>query len=1183
MAGAEELNIRDYLLRRLSEPEEQQVELRLLNDPDFAEEYDIVEREIIDDYISGKFSSEDRRMIEEHYFNSDERRAKLKFALALKRRKSELAISQKTARRSYKPYLAIAASLLLVVGGFVVWRTLTANKEVDKGLAALQSAFRQERPFESRISRLDYAPYVVTRGPGEHKVDQNELDRAELTLLQALKDRPTPAAHHALGKVFLAKKDFDKAIAEFETAATNHPKNPLLFSDLGAAWLEKGKVDRDVSPPGRALEDFAHSLQRLQQALQLNPDLLEALFNRGLVHQYMMLPAQAENDWLEYLKKDSTSGWAEEARHNLENSQRQNSSSKTKEELLRSYLDAYERRDEDAAWEVIRHSRDSFTAGKLIRDQLLDAYLQSASSNPPDAMVKFDAFQFQARVELKKTGDAYTTTLARFYEALPPKKSRTLVQARDLIKQGQAAYAHGQPRSGIDLFTRAKTLFMERGDLAEADFAEFSTGICYMNAFDTSRSVAIFEKLASSFERQKYKWLFMRALHLLSGATYNLAQYSKAIDYNRRSLALAEEMGDTIGTFNALTTLIEQYRYIGNFEQALGCVQRNLSLIYSCALNEIQVAQYYGVVAAAFSSSNLHSAAADYQNEALKRALTTGQIQTISRAYANLSSIYDKIGDYSQALSNARLAYDTAKSESDDRLRTWMIAYSSLQIGNIFRKAGDLKDAIASYNECLDLNQNLENYYGLYEAHKNRFSCYIASGNDDAARQELKTTLGLAEKYRAEILEEDNRNHFFDLEQNVYDLAIDFQYSRAGDPEKAFDFSEASRARSLLDLVNSKGSVPANQAAADVTFTSLSQPLKRQEIQARIPASGQIVQYAVLSDKLLIWLISKTRFLTLESKISQDDLTEKVFAFVNAISDRTAPATASDQGKELWELVLKPVEPYLLKEDPVYLVPDKVLNYLPFAALINPNSNEFLVQEYLTVTTPSSSLLVIASEAAKRKQKSRSERLLSVGNPSFDRAEFPGLVNLPSAEAEAGEVARFYPNHSLLIRDLARKQRVQSEMERSDVIHFAVHSFFDQHSPFRSKLVLAKPATNETESGVLEANEIYRMHLSQPRLVVLSACQSGVERYYGGEGMFSLTRPFLAAGVPLVIASLWAVDSEATAQLMISFHKHRKQDNMSSAAALRQAQLEMLASPDQHLHQPYFWSAFIAVGGITTF
>src|SRR6267378_2144729 len=127
MAQAEELKIREYLLGQLTEAEEEQVELRLLTEPDFAEEYDIVVNELTDDYVAGKFEGEGLKQVEEYFLKSNQRRDKLKFAQALnapavKKLKAKMD-ADKDKKRWFRPYpgiaasLAIAASLVLLAGG----------------------------------------------------------------------------------------------------------------------------------------------------------------------------------------------------------------------------------------------------------------------------------------------------------------------------------------------------------------------------------------------------------------------------------------------------------------------------------------------------------------------------------------------------------------------------------------------------------------------------------------------------------------------------------------------------------------------------------------------------------------------------------------------------------------------------------------------------------------------------------------------------------------------------------------------------------------------------------------------------------------------------------------------------------------------------------------------------------
>src|SRR4029079_10045865 len=133
----------------------------------------------------------------------------------------------------------------------------------------------------------------------------------------------------------------------------------------------------------------------------------------------------------------------------------------------------------------------------------------------------------------------------------------------------------------------------------------------------------------------------------------------------------------------------------------------------------------------------------------------------------------------------------------------------------------------------------------------------------------------------------------------------------------------------------------------------------------------------------------------------------------------------------------------------------------------------------------------------------------------------------------------------------ATEREVRGDLKSCDVAHLAVHCIVEEKSKWFAALVLSrevgagdKPLVlgnqlSDTD-GFLYLNELYEMTLPRTRLVVLSACESGLGQYYRGEGIVSLVRPFLAARVPTVVASLWSVDSRATADLMIEFHRQRE-------------------------------------------
>jgi len=302
--------IKSYVLGETDEAESEAIEKMMLTDDELFEELLMIEDEVIDQYLTQKLSPELRSRFEKNFLVTPERFEQVKFARAFDRyvsahtaspsRTSETAhFSQRWFHLSSSSARAIVFAVALLVIGIGAWQFFYRQSDVERGLIALNAAYREERPLEARISNLDYAPFPTKRaGAATEKVDQNELNRAELTLLEALKKNSSPPVHHALGQVFLAKREFGKAIEQFDAAIKTDPGNAQLYADLGAAWLEKGKLDREADL-GKGMEGLGRGLENLNKALEMTPNSLEALFNRALCEEQMTLYSQAENDWHE--------------------------------------------------------------------------------------------------------------------------------------------------------------------------------------------------------------------------------------------------------------------------------------------------------------------------------------------------------------------------------------------------------------------------------------------------------------------------------------------------------------------------------------------------------------------------------------------------------------------------------------------------------------------------------------------------------------------------------------------------------------------------------------------------------------------------------------------------------------------------------------------------------------------
>jgi CHAT domain-containing protein len=1224
----DEGHLRRYLLGELNEEEQQAVEEKLLEDDGLFDSVLAAEDELIDEYVDGALSPGERESFEGLFLSVPERQRKLSFAMALRRyvtTEDEAATAEASAKASVfeprrgtdaraprarviehparraaspsvwwkqafsSPYLRMAGAAVIVIGlGLFIWRVFFYESEVEKGMSALAKAYRTERTVEARITGLGYAPMNITRGAEQSKIDELQLDLAERILLQEVTEHPSPASHHALGRFYLAARKFDKAIAQFDEALKGDRNNAQLHSDYGAALLEMGKADRLSDDSGKRLEELAKSLEQLNKALELNGSLLEALFNRALAYQQMMLPGQAEEDWHSYIEKDPTSDWANEARQYLKELEDQkNKVVQNPDRLFQEFIEAYNAKDDEKAWEVF--SRTRVGTGNSITNRLLNTYLKfEAGGLTDEGTGQLQILLYAGNIERQRIGDLFTLDLTSLYREATPARQAVMSQARSLMQSGNELFLRSKIREARDAYDAARSTFAREGDNAEAEHAEYRLGHCYLRQPDIAKSLSVLEKLAQSCKRNSHYWLLARTLNAIADAHFSLNDYSTGLDHTIESLNISQRIEDSDSTLRNFAQLASEYYLLNDYQKSVGFVQRGLSTASASCAEPAQFQLLYSIAASDFTQMDLFSAALAYEGAALKIAAEMNATLLQSRGYSQLGLIYARMKNYEEALRNTKLSYELGADLSDTTAGKEMMAYASLRLGNIFRQSDDISRAIASYDQQIEICDKLKFPAEGYKAHKGKLLCNIAQGDDASAQNELQTTLSFFDQYRSSISEESNRNTFFDAEQDIYDIAVDFAYSRMNDARKAFEYSELSLARSLLDLTSASAMIINRTSTPEVRVSSVLQPLCLVDIQERMPDQAQILQYTALSNRLLIFFVSKTAFRCAEENISQEALKEKVLRYWQLVSQPSyREVEAEKQATELYDLLIGPVSAHLDKNKYLCIVPDKFLHYIPFSTLISSSSNRYLVCDYVIGSAPSSTLFVKCTDVARSKSGAREERLLSVGNPLFDRVTFPTLQDLPSSAIEAETIASFYHSSLALVGSRARESRVRREMLVSDVIHLGMHYVGDKYSSVLSKFLLTKedPQLNQDwrTDGFLQAFEIYAMKLPRARLVVLSACQTGIERTYRGEGAISVARPFISAGVPVVVASLWQIDSDSSAELMINLHKQRKRNGLSTAEALRAAQLEMANNSARRFHQPYYWAPFAVIGGYAIF
>ena len=296
-------------------------------------------------------------------------------------------------------------------------------------------------------------------------------------------------------------------------------------------------------------------------------------------------------------------------------------------------------------------------------------------------------------------------------------------------------------------------------------------------------------------------------------------------------------------------------------------------------------------------------------------------------------------------------------------------------------------------------------------------------------------------------------------------------------------------------------------------------------------------------------------------RLKPKELARRIQDFYEAVESRDlnykVPARA------LYRAVLEPAEAKLAGVRSLVIVPDRWLWQLPFAALVRPNGHH-LGEDFALSFAPS----LAALEAMNRiegRHGARRRTLLAMGDPE----------GLPDAEREVRAVEQIYgkSNSAVFIGAAAREETFKANAGNFDVIHTATHGRFNNRGPMYSLIELAKPAKPGTEDGLLEAWELLGMRLKAD-LVVLSACESG-RGQPGAEGLVGMSWALFVAGVPSVVASRWKVDSAATSEFMINFHRELKRTG-NKATALRLAAMELKRNPAWR--HPVFWSAFMLMG-----
>jgi CHAT domain-containing protein len=200
------------------------------------------------------------------------------------------------------------------------------------------------------------------------------------------------------------------------------------------------------------------------------------------------------------------------------------------------------------------------------------------------------------------------------------------------------------------------------------------------------------------------------------------------------------------------------------------------------------------------------------------------------------------------------------------------------------------------------------------------------------------------------------------------------------------------------------------------------------------------------------------------------------------------------------------------------------------------------------------------------------DRLLRGVSDTFGTA----LYDLPQTQDEVLDIKNILRSDAILLLGAQATETAfkAEKLTGFKIIHLAVHGFSDSRFPERSGVVLGIDPKS-SDDGLLQVREITRLRFDAD-LVTLSACDTGVGKLQGEEGVTDLAEAFLVSGSKSVVASLWSADDTFTHALMVRFYTHIVAGE-DQASALRGAKLDLLEKYGRDV-SPYYWSAFVLTG-----
>jgi CHAT domain-containing protein len=1049
--------------------------------------------------------------------------------------------------------------LPLVVAGVlcagVLWWLLSwTNRQPRAAETLLAEAYAEHRSMDLRIQGAAYEARVLTSRGDVSLHQPRPLLKAEILISQQLKQHPNdPSWLHASAVADLLNNQYGSAIETLGHARAFDPKASDILRDLATGYYQRAEsLDRQI--------DYETAIDYLGQALSYSPKDPIALFNRAVVFERILMPRQALKDWECYLQLDRDGPWAAEARSHYQSlvAKLQDHDRVLMTPLLgpNEFVATVDPADE-STWSKVDDRVESYL-GLAIEEWLPRAFV---AASPASARIEQgkarQALSLLSRILAKRHDDLWLDDLLHAQERSPQS------QGLQYLAKALQANNRGDSEIGGGFAVQSAHSFERTGNQAGLARAQVEEIYSLHRTFHGPQCLRRASELRPMLAGKKYTWIETQLNLEQFSCLESQANMGEGPFYIAHALSLSDTAHYSLLHLRALGFAAVTQTNKNNLTQAEAWDFAGLQKYWSGTYPYLRAYQFYddrdeharqlGQWYLANALASEAASAIDFSDNRPGKAMSRFRV-AIS---ANL------IGRRQQATQQYREAKEIFSSLPPTTEHQGFEADLEFQYAEALAANGQFNEAEATLRAAKSkLPADFDAYETWLTYYRTRANLLQERKDYEQLEPACNAVIALGELGLRTIASDRDRLNWNHATAACYKAMAALRLNK-NDADGALELWEWYLSASL----RSKRKAPAAISFAEMENSATIPEIKDVRNNLYKLDHATILSYALLPQRVIAWVYDNRGIRWRELSADPGEVVHLSHEFAAQCSDPHSDINAlRANGRRLYDQLMAPFESYLDPNRTLMIEADSDLAVIPFQALLKP-SGSYVGLDSIVVSSPGFgfSLLLRRDHLISSKLKA-----LVVAAPATQNVSYPPL---PDATQEGRDVSSYFGTSVLLTGYAATSRAVLFNLGHSGVFHFAGHAI---SSPEGIGLVLAG---GEPESGLadtlLTPEAVSTAPVGTLRLVVLSACSTGLAGVDGMGDTQNIAAAFLRARVPHVVASRWNVDSSATARFMAVFYQQLLLGS-DVPEALRKASAQM-AGRSATMH-PYYWAAFTAFG-----